>query len=250
MHPHDDHGTHVIMLIPNCPGTHIYNFRPCSYWNPAECTCSGSTATCPSGSCWSWSWSSTVPIRFNERLSCLRDLPSKSSCLWSQPCLLPMVNHGQSWSTIASHGCQPPHSQATLRTQMGQSATSWGLPHISTYKRIAASLQSWSWWWSSLPYGHHYHHHQPHLIFTRSGQSSWSDASALCRSNGDDRLAVITCNISFTLMILRIVTMVLYQFVGQQTKTLRCKASLVQPTPTSGSQIRPPRWIRVVMNIV
>merc|ERR1712211_83317 len=29
--------------------THIYNFRPCSYWNPAQCTCSGSTATCPSG---------------------------------------------------------------------------------------------------------------------------------------------------------------------------------------------------------
>merc|ERR1712013_42044 len=29
--------------------THIYDFRPCSYWNPAECTCSGSTATCPSG---------------------------------------------------------------------------------------------------------------------------------------------------------------------------------------------------------
>ena len=147
---------------------------------------------------------------------------------------------------VANH----PTSQATLQTQMGQNATSWGLPHISIYKRIAASLQSWSWWWSSLPYGHHYHHHQPHLIFTRSGQSSWSDASALCRSNGDDRLAVITCNISFTLMILRIVTMVLYQFVGQQTKTLRCKASLVQPTPTSGSQIRPPRWICVVMNIV
>lgn len=29
--------------------THIYNFKPCSYWNPAQCTCSGSTATCPSG---------------------------------------------------------------------------------------------------------------------------------------------------------------------------------------------------------
>ena len=31
------------------------------------------------------------------------------------------------------------------------------------------------------------------IIFSpRSGQTSWSDASALCRSNGDDRLAVIT----------------------------------------------------------
>ena len=99
MHPHDDHGTHVIMLI---PGTHIYNFRPCSYWNPAECTCSGSTATCPSGSCWSWSWSSTVPIRFNERLSCLRD----------QKLLLVIttmfVTNGQLWSIVVNHR-QPRH---------------------------------------------------------------------------------------------------------------------------------------------
>ena len=42
---------HSTPLSPPRPtsGTHIYNFRPCSYWNPAQCTCSGSTATCPSG---------------------------------------------------------------------------------------------------------------------------------------------------------------------------------------------------------
>merc|ERR1719341_866736 len=68
--------------------THIYNFRPCSYWNPAQCTCSGSTATCPSG------------------------------------------------YTIDSDGTK--------------------------------------------------------CYILRSGQTSWADASALCRSNGDDRLAVIT----------------------------------------------------------
>merc|ERR1712071_200691 len=28
------------------PCTHIYNFRPCSYWNPAQCTSSG---CCPAG---------------------------------------------------------------------------------------------------------------------------------------------------------------------------------------------------------
>merc|ERR1712037_365230 len=68
--------------------THIYNFRPCSYWNPAQCTCSGSTATCPSG------------------------------------------------YTIDSDGTK--------------------------------------------------------CYILRSGQTSWADASAICRSNGDDRLAVIT----------------------------------------------------------
>merc|ERR1712126_303008 len=68
--------------------THIYNFRPCSYWNPAQCTCSGSTATCPSG------------------------------------------------YTADSDGTK--------------------------------------------------------CYILRSGQSSWADASAQCRSNGDDRLAVIT----------------------------------------------------------
>merc|ERR1719285_1210597 len=29
--------------------THIYNFRPCSYYNPAECTCTAASATCPAG---------------------------------------------------------------------------------------------------------------------------------------------------------------------------------------------------------
>merc|ERR1711942_298054 len=28
--------------------SHSYNFRPCSYWNPASCVCSASSATCPS----------------------------------------------------------------------------------------------------------------------------------------------------------------------------------------------------------
>merc|ERR1711928_274045 len=34
--------------------------------------------------------------------------------------------------------------------------------------------------------------HGTKCYILRSGQTSWSDASALCRSNGDDRLAVIT----------------------------------------------------------
>merc|ERR1719370_630212 len=72
--------------------THIYcdgiSCGPCSYYNPAQCTCSGSTATCPSG------------------------------------------------YTIDSDGTK--------------------------------------------------------CYILRSGQTSWADASALCRSNGDDRLAVIT----------------------------------------------------------
>merc|ERR1711973_214044 len=32
--------------------THIYNFRPCSYWNPAQCTCSGSTADSDGTKCY------------------------------------------------------------------------------------------------------------------------------------------------------------------------------------------------------
>merc|ERR1712059_28916 len=32
---------------------HLYNFRPCSYHNPANCVCSASSATCPSdGKTW------------------------------------------------------------------------------------------------------------------------------------------------------------------------------------------------------
>merc|ERR1719228_1143954 len=29
--------------------THIYNFRPCRHYNPTECTCTATTATCPGG---------------------------------------------------------------------------------------------------------------------------------------------------------------------------------------------------------
>ena len=32
-----------------CPGGSTYNWRPCSYWNPAECTCTGANAGCPGG---------------------------------------------------------------------------------------------------------------------------------------------------------------------------------------------------------
>ena len=28
------------------PGTHIYNFRPCSYYNPVSCTCAVADASC------------------------------------------------------------------------------------------------------------------------------------------------------------------------------------------------------------
>merc|ERR1712076_350330 len=29
--------------------THIYNFRPCSYWNPVSCTCAAADASCDTG---------------------------------------------------------------------------------------------------------------------------------------------------------------------------------------------------------
>ena len=31
------------------PGTHIYNFRPCSYYNPVSCTCAVADASCDAG---------------------------------------------------------------------------------------------------------------------------------------------------------------------------------------------------------